>query len=1030
MTTLHAIDLHTEHRTDPLGIDVPAPRLGWALEGGGRDAVQGAWQVQVGTAPGLADCWDSGRIAGDAQVGIAYAGAALASRTRYHWRVRVWDGTGAEGAWSAPAWFETAFLGGAAFAGAWLGLAAQGDDERHPLAAARWVRPATEPATPLAATGVRFTLPAGAVVRRAVIHCLAEGHDQPWSCGVFQFLSVNRVRPDSCGNLPRLAVMTYDIAPWLKPGDNHVAMRWWRQAGAAFIGLVEIELADGTCLRLPTGGPAWRSRGCPQLHPDTTWDDPAADAWGANADLGAFGSGPWPADDQRNRCDHLIPAMVLRRAFTAKPVARARIYATACGVYELALNGAPVGDRVLAPGWTDYRTRVHYQTYDVTAQVRAGDNLLTATVGDGWYCGHLATPFGNSFYGVDKALKLALHLDYADGTSEVVATDPATWQGGTGPVRLADLMEGQVIDLARQPGAWRQPQALPGPAGALQAQPDQPVRRLMELPVRSLTEQRPGVAVVDFGQNLVGWVKLRIRAPRGTRLTVRHSEVLDLKGEVWVENLRSALAVDTFVCSGGDDVFEPSLTFHGFRYAEISGLPGGLRPEQAVAVVVGTDTPDRGTFTCDNPLLNRLQANIRWGQRGNFLAVPTDCPQRDERLGWTADTQVFTRTAIHNADCAAFYAKYVDDMVDGQHPGGSFPDFAPTHALIDKGRYGWADAGIVVPWMLWRCYADTATAAKAWPAMRRYLDQRDRTAVGDLNLDWSFGDWVSPAPQTPNDVLGPVYHAWMHRLMAEMAEGLGRGADAAHHRARFAAVRSAWRARHVAADGRVHTSDTQAAYACGLRAGVLTPEEAGPHLARAVERHGWHLNTGFLGTYCLLPALTQAGRDDIAWRILLQESAPGWLYTVKNGATTMWERWNSYSPETGPVNIGNMNSYNHYAFGAVGEWMYAAIAGIDRAEGDVGFQRLVIRPVPGGCSRRASGEYRSVRGTVRSAWSVEDGRFALAVEVPPNCTAEVHVPTALGAEAVVHDGARPLRRTPTHAVFAVGAGSWRFSAPA
>jgi len=822
------------------------------------------------------------------------------------------------------------------------------------------------------------------------------------------------------------------VAPWLKSGDNHVAMKTFAYPDGAFIGLLVVNLADGSSIRLATGDPAWRARHLAKDGHDPAWDDAMAADWSASADVAAFGQGPWAADDARIRADRLLPALVLRRSVrVGKPLARARIYATACGTYELALGGRTVGDRVLAPGWTDYRTRVHYQAYDVTSQLAVGENELTATVGDGWWSGHLATPFGCSFYGTDKALKLALHLDYADGSSEVVTTADSGWQAGTGPVRLADLMEGQNTDLTRSAGNWRAPISVAGPKGCLQAQPDEPVRKLLELPARSLTEKGPGRIVVDFGQNLVGAVRLRLRAPRGTRLTVRHAEVLDLLGEVWTENLRSALAVDEHICSGGDDEFLPTFTFHGFRFAEIRGVPAGLTMEQISAVVFGSDTADRGTFTCSDPLLNRLQANVRWGQRGNFVSIPTDCPQRDERLGWTADTQVFVRTAVHNADCAAFYGKYVDDLLDAQHPGtGSFPDYAPTNACIDQGRYGWADAGVVIPWWLWRLYGDLGTVRKAWSGMRRYLDQRDRTAQGDLNLDWSFGDWVSPPPQTPNDVLGPVYHAWMHRLMAEMAQAIGNGADQAHHQGRFARIKAAWRAKHLAADGRCTTSDTQAAYACAVRAGLMDGAEASRHLVRGVERHAWHLNTGFLGTYCLLPALSQAGRDDVAWRVLTAESFPGWLYTVKNGATTMWERWNTYSPETGPVNVGNMNSYNHYAFGAVGEWMYSAIGGLDRADDDVGFQKLVIRPVPGGHCRHASCSYRSLRGTVSSRWWIEGARFELRVTVPPNCTAEVHVPTQLGGGAVTADGAKHLRDTATHAVYAVGAGDWSFGAPA
>lgn len=1040
-TPLAPIDLHTEYRTDPLGIDVRTPRFGWALTGGGRGARQSAWQVQVGSAPGAADLWDSGRVADDRQLAIAYAGRPLASRTRCHWRVRVWDEAGIASNWSAPAWFETAYINADEFPGEWIGIRAQGDDERHPLAAARWLRPTAAHGRAMEAWSLRWDQPADRPPRRALLHVLCSGHAAPWSSGIAHHLSVNGGLPDSGGPLPLSAPMTYDVTRWLRAGANHLAMRTVTVPDGAFIARLVVELADGGRIDLPTGGPGWRCRGVDRADPDPGWDAAGHAEWAAPDTLGPFGAGPWPAADPRNRADRLIPAMLLRRTVrVAKPLARARLHATACGVYELTIDGARVGDRHLAPGWTDYRVRVHYQTEDVTARLPPGEHELVATVGDGWWCGHLATPFGANWYGADKALRLALHLDYADGTGEVVATD-GEWEGGTGPIRRADLMEGQVIDATRAPGAWRPVAIMPAPTGRLQAQPDEPARALMTLPARILTSPASGTWIVDFGQNLVGHVRLRVRGPRGAAIHLRHAEVLDLGGALWVDNLRSALAIDVFVCSGGDDVFAPSLTVHGFRYVEISGALAALGLDQVEAVVVGSDTPDRGGFSCDRPLLDRLHANIRWGQRGNFLSIPTDCPQRDERLGWTADTQVFARTAIHNADCAAFYAKYVDDLLDAQHPGGAFADYAPSDRPAETGRFGWADAGVIMPWTLWRCYGDLDVVARAWDGMRRYLAQRDRTAVDDLNADWSYGDWVSPPPQTPNAVLNPIHHAWMHRLMAEMADVLARADDAAHHRARFAAIAAAWRRANLAADGRVHTSDTQAAYACALRAGVIPADlvaAVGGHLVRAIERADWHLATGFLGTACLLPALSQAGRDDVAWRVLTAETAPGWLSTVRNGATTMWERWNTYAPETGPVNLGNMNSYNHYAFGAVGEWLYAAIAGIDRSDDDVGFRRLRLRPVPGGMCRHAGGTFRSPRGLIASAWRIEGEKFIWEVTVPPNCTAEVHVPCAGGVDGVREGevaareapGLRHLRDDPGHAVFAAGAGSYRFTAPA
>ena len=1030
MTSLRPEDLHCEFRRNPLGIDEREPRFGWALDSHARGARQTAWQIQVGSRPGASDAWDSGQVAGDLQLHIVYAGAALASRTRYHWRVRVWNEADTESPWSETAWFETAFLDPADFAAPWIGTTPGADDERLEITPARWIWAEHASDAKMVLLRTSIVLPTDTTVQRARLIYWAQGRSDPWAWQRRYIVVNGRCREAWHWLVLLRATNEWEIGAELKPGENQIAVRTWAEPDSAFIAIVMVELTDGRRLRFATGSHPWQARPQADDTDHAGWDDPAASEWETAVDRGAFGQGPWPANDIRNRADKLVPPVELRHEFTAaKPVTSARIYVTACGIYELALNGRRVDDRWLAPGWTGYHRRLHYQTYDVSDLVCAGANDLHATVADGWYSGQ--NFLGHNVWGTDKALKLQLYLLYADGSTEIIRSDPGLWQAGIGALRYAELFHGQHEDRTRAT-VWRPAVALQPEHGVIHAQPDEPVRSSGELPVRSLIEKRPGVFVADFGQNVAGVVRLRIRAPRGTQVTLRFAEVLDLTGELWTENLRYARATDVFTCAGGgEEIFEPHFTFHGFRYCEVAGLPAGLRPEQVTAVVITSDLPDCGTFACDNPLLTRLQENIRWGWRGNSISVPTDCPQRDERMGWTGDAQIFVGTACFNTSAAPFYEKYQQDMIDTQHTSGALPDFAPCHSAPESARYGWADAGIIIPWTLWRSYGDTRVVERHWAAMRRYLDHRDAHAQDELNLDWSFGDWVSPDPQTPNEVLGPIYHAWMHRLMAEMALGVGKSAEATHHRVRFARISAAWQAKHLAADGRIHSSDTQCAYVCALRAGLI-PEarraNAGEHLINAIERAGWHLHTGFLGTGHLLPAISETGRDDVAWRVLLQETAPGWLYTVKNGATTMWERWNSYSPETGPVNIGNMNSYNHYAFGAVGEWMYGTILGLAQADGDIGWQRMIIRPVPGGNCRHARGSYRSLRGEVRCAWWIIHDRITLEVTVPPNCSAEVHVPTHRGSAATTQEGAQHVRDTPTHAVFSVDAGTYSFSA--
>jgi alpha-L-rhamnosidase len=514
--------------------------------------------------------------------------------------------------------------------------------------------------------------------------------------------------------------------------------------------------------------------------------------------------------------------------------------------------------------------------------------------------------------------------------------------------------------------------------------------------------------------------------------------MLNRDGTLFTDNLRSALATDRYVARGAErEVFEPRFTFHGFRYVELVGLPRPLAASDVTGIVVHSDLPATGRFETSDALLNQLQSNIVWGQRGNFLSIPTDCPQRDERLGWTGDIQVFARTATFNMDSATFLEKFLVDLEDAQRANGSVTDVAPTSARMGDGHYGWGDAMVFLPWTLYQVYGDTRVIERHLEAMKRWVDYRSEGARGFLNTAWSYGDWVSPPPATPNEVLGPMYHARSAWLLSRMAAAIGREEDARRYAELFEHIKAAFIAKHVGEDGRI-TSDTQTAYAVALRFDML-PEErraaALGHLVAAVERAGDHLATGFLGTSQLVPALGENGRMDEAYKLLTQDTYPSWLFTVKNGATTMWERWDSYSPETGPSNLGDMNSYNHYAFGVIGEWMYENLAGIGMDPAAPGYRRLVIRPYLGRGLTHARGEYDSIRGKVVSSWALADGRLTLDVEVPVHATALVFVPGAKaervkegGHAASKARGVRFVRQEEKAAVFEVVSGRYHLTA--
>ncbi|OXM60983.1 alpha-L-rhamnosidase [Amycolatopsis vastitatis] len=692
------------------------------------------------------------------------------------------------------------------------------------------------------------------------------------------------------------------------------------------------------------------------------------------------------------------PPLNLRREFelTREPV-RARLYATAHGVYEASLNGVRVGDVELAPGWTEYHHRLQYQTYDVTSLLRTGENALGAVVADGWWSGFVGFDERRParHYGEQPGFFAQLVVDFADGSRQVVATD-AAWTERPGAVRFADLLMGEHVDALAASGVWQPVAVLDTEPGPLVAEPDPPIRVTQEVSPVSVVEREPGRCMVDFGQNLVGRVRLTVRdAPSGHRIFLRHAEILD-DGELYVTNLRRATATDSYVCGGEPvEVFEPRFTVHGFRYLEVSGHP--VSPDDVVARVLHNDTPWTGSFECSDPMVNQLQANISWGQRGNFVAVPTDCPQRDERLGWLGDAQIFAPTASRNADVSAFFARWLADVVDGQDADGAFGDVAPRVAMPREAAPAWGDAGVIVPWHLWRTYGDRRVLERCFDAMAAWVvhirrhnpDLRWRHRTGN-----SYGDWLQIDVTTPRDVLSTAYFARSAQLVADAAEVLGRGDVAAEHRALHASIRAAFIESYVDDDGAVE-GGTQTAYLLALAFG-LVPDDlvraAVDHLAAGVEKRGNRLTTGFVGVALLCPVLADHGRADLAYALLQQEEFPSWGYSIRHGATTIWERWDGWT-EHGGFQSAAMNSFNHYSLGSVGDWLFGRVAGIDQAPDSVAYSELLLRPLPGGTLSWARAEQETVRGRVACGWSLDGDRITVTADVPPGTTAVLEVPT-------------------------------------
>jgi alpha-L-rhamnosidase len=836
------------------------------------------------------------------------------------------------------------------------------------------------------------------------------------------------------------------------------------------------------------GAPVWRSGrvsssssnqveyGGPQLRSGTryfwrvrVWDrDAKASPWSAPAywEMALLARDDWKAqwiEPTWTEVDSVSqPAPLLRRDFTLRTPAReARLYVTSHGLYELYLNGQRVGDAVLTPGWTSYNKRLQYQTYDVTSLLHSGRNALGAVLGDGWYRGRIGFSNQRNVYGHKLGLLLQLRITYADGRAELVTSD-GSWRATPGPIRAADIYDGERYDARlEQPGwtsagfddhAWQPVRVAGTPNEHLVAPVSPPVRRIQEIRPIAILHTPAGETVFDLGQNMVGWVRLRVQGPAGTNVTLRHAEVLDRAGNLYTANLRNAVQTDRYTLKGsGVEVYEPRFTFHGFRYVAVEGYPGQPTLESVTGVVVHSDLARTGSFETSNALLNQLQHNVVWGQKGNFVDVPTDCPQRDERLGWTGDAQVFSRTAAFNLDVAGFFSKWLRDLAADQSPAGPVPYVIPNvlggDSLNGAGSAGWSDAAVIIPWNMYLAYGDRRLLSEQYPSMRAWVEwMRRRAGASHLwTTGFHFGDWLAfattradyPGATTGKDLIATAYFAHSTDLLARSARVLGREEDARAYEELFVKIRDAFQHEYVTPRGRVG-ENTQTAYVLALSFGLLPDSlqaQAAERLAADVRAHDNHLTTGFLGTPDLTEVLSRYGHLDVAYRLLTQDTYPSWLYPVKRGATTIWERWDGIRPDSTFQDPG-MNSFNHYAYGAIGDWMYRVVAGIEIDPAHPGYQHVLIQPHPGGGVTHARAALETQYGRVASGWELHDGTLAVDVEVPPNASATVRLPHATLAQ-VTESGSALSRAVGVHAprqeatdvVMEIGSGSYRFSYP-
>jgi len=1138
------VDLRCALRVNPLGIGDPQPRLSWQWQSTplARGESQNGYEIQVGSTPGGADLWDSGRVAGSQTVDVLYGGQALTSGEKCYWRVRVYDASNSVSAWSAPAYWSMGLLSTTNWLAQWIGY-----DEAYDLTPAQTANKALFNTSGLSwvsdseqtsqggvyesALRKQVTLPAGQMITNAVMALYADN-----SCNVYvngqemMNSAMNGFHPGASAARWE-ATAWINVTPWLHAGTNELALdarSTDAQETATVIGQLVLQFASGGVSNIPVdttwNAASWPSGNWTQTnYNDSGWAVPGS------------GGTPWGTPSLNDLAR--VPAPYLRKDFTVgQAVTRATVYVTALGAYELHLNGQKVGNDVLTPGWTQFTKRVYYQTYDVTTNVQSGSNTISAILGDGWYASDLAFKGSRLNYGGTPRFLAQLVLQLADGSTQTVVSD-GSWKASYGPIQWGDLLLGSEYDARQELPGWDTTNfndstwspvmtglsattggytnvtalvssletnnqlnfvvnnttmggdpafgivktfqinltlggtnqtltygenatveigngvlpltvnqalygngaAFPGLGGTLvQAAVTEPSRCFQTLTASNLTEPSPGCYTFDLGQNMVGWVQLNISGSVGDRITVRHGEMLNPDGTVYTANLRGATATDYYIFgTNGTVTYQPRFTFHGFRYVEVRGLSVPPTINSVTGIVVHSDITPAGAFACSDPLVNQLYSNIIWGQRGNYLEVPSDCPQRDERMGWTGDTEFFVPTAAYNFDVQSFFRRHmVTFCEDAQQANGSYAVVVPDMGVGDGGT-GWGDAGWICPYNMYRAYGDTNIIADHYDSFKLdgQFDAANASNYVISSLPGDFGDWLNLGGGASSTVMDTAFYAYYAQAMTEMALAIGDSADAATYSALHSNIVAAF-AAFFNPDGSFTDGSSQTGYALAFTLNLVPANlraQAAQQFATSIANFGNHLATGFIGTPRLLPALHMAGRDDLAYTLLLQQTYPSWLYQVTLGSTTMWERWDGWTPSAGFESV-TMNSFNHYAFGSVGQYLYSVVGGINPAS--PGYQTIQIQPVPGSGLTWANTSYDSTRGLISTAWTNTGSTFNLAVVIPPNTTAQVYVPTTdaagiteSGVGAANAPGVNYIGSSNSAAIYAIGSGSYLFSSP-
>jgi alpha-L-rhamnosidase len=989
------IHLQCEYQSNPLGIDDVQPRLFWQVNDTRRGAMQTAYQILVSStkeklSKNQADIWDSGKVDSDQSAHVAYQGPVLQSRKTYHWKVRTWDRKGVVSAYSAPAFWEMGILSANEWTAQWVGkekIVNKALANNWPWKYWFW-HPTEFGIDKPMYFRKRFSLPAGKSVASALMRLTADNNFSA-------YLNNEKIGVGDSWH----KVYDFDVTAAVKR-DNIIAIEAVNSAGTVcgLIFSLKVMFNDGSemLIHADESDKNWKtttrtSAGWRLLnYNDSQWQNIKL--------LADYNESDWGKIDPTEVYDRPQPALVRNEIEITKPIQRARVYVTGLGGYVMFLNGKRVGDAQFTPGWTHYPKRIQYQTYDVSRMLHKGKNSMGAVLGSLWW----SSGFGwrDSIVYSEGPLRFMLQLviDYKDGSSETFVTDE-TWKTDSSPILQSTLYHGEIYDARLEQQGWNESgfddkewnrvQVFEKEKATLVCQQAPLMRITKKIKPIKITTPSDTTFVFDMGQNFAGWAKLKVKGKRGTKIKLRFAETLQPDGNIYTENLRQAKATDTYILKGkGVEEWQPLFTYHGYRYVEVTGFPGTPTAGTLTGLVVNSDAPNIGEFSCSNEVINSVQHNILWAQASNMYSVPTDCPQRDERFGWMGDAQVFAPTASYNMNMMRFFCKWMNDVTDCQEKNGAVHNTNPSIVKKGPASPGWGDAVFVVPWVLYNFYGDRQIIEENYNAMAGWVDYMTSQSKGDLYEKDGYGDWIA-VEESPSEPIGSAYYYYGAKVVSEMAGLLNKTEDQAKYEKLSKKIAKAFNNKHYDLAINSYTGDTQAANVLPLAFGIVPQDyeqRVAARIAKDVNEKGNHISTGLLGTSVILPTLSEFGYHELAWKIANQTTYPSWGHMAEKGATTIWELWNGDTAGPG------MNSRNHFALGSCGEWYYSHLAGIRPTSDAPGFKKIILAPIPPEGLDWAQASIKTSYGLVSSAWRKNKKSIEYNFVIPANTTAAFHLP--------------------------------------